>query len=111
MSAAPSGVNDSSSGGSQNTSAGFGHSAHCFIGKVIIAGSGVSSRDLSERQTGRIVGSEMKHDQIIYARVPRDLRSALERERKRMSKKAGAEVKTSAVVRALLEQALKSRAA
>ena len=44
---------------------------------------------------------------MIYARVPSELRSALERERKRMSKVAGAEVKTSAVIRAILEKALK----
>ena len=55
----------------------------------------------------------MRHDEIIYARIPCGLKKALERERKRMSKAAGAEVKTSAVIRAILEEALrkKSRAA
>lgn len=48
-------------------------------------------------------------DEIIYARVPSKLKSALERERLRMSKKAGAEVKTSAVIRSILEQALKPK--
>ena len=48
----------------------------------------------------------MKHDEIIYARVPRKLRKALERERKCRSVATGAEVKTSAVIRALLERAL-----
>jgi len=48
-------------------------------------------------------------DGIIYARVPSELRSALEHERKRMSKKAGAEVKTSAVIRAILEERLRPR--
>ncbi len=48
-------------------------------------------------------------DGIIYARVPSGLRSALEHERKRMSKKAGAEVKTSAVIRAILEEHLRKR--
>jgi hypothetical protein len=48
----------------------------------------------------------MKHDEIIYARVPRRLRKALERERKCRSVATGAEVKTSAVIRALLEHAL-----
>jgi hypothetical protein len=46
------------------------------------------------------------NDEIIYARVPRKLRGALEQERKRMSKKAGAEVKMSATIRKLLEKAL-----
>ena len=50
-----------------------------------------------------------KQEAIIYARVPGDLRAALERERKRMSKVAGAEVKTSAVIRAILERALRSK--
>lgn len=54
------------------------------------------------------ISSRMK-DEIIYARVPRELRSALERERKRMSKAAGAEVKTSAVIRAILERDLLSK--
>jgi predicted site-specific integrase-resolvase len=50
-----------------------------------------------------------KQEAIIYARVPYALRGALERERKRMSKVAGAEVKTSAVIRAILEQALRAK--
>ena len=49
----------------------------------------------------------MKNEAIIYARVPRKLRGDIELERKRMSKAAGAEVKTSAAVRALLEQAIR----
>jgi predicted site-specific integrase-resolvase len=49
------------------------------------------------------------NDEIIYARVPSRLRADLERERKRMSKKTGTEVKTSAVIRAILEQALRSK--
>jgi hypothetical protein len=52
--------------------------------------------------------SATTYDEIIYARVPGELKVALERERRRMSKIAGAEVKTSAVVRAILEQALRS---
>lgn len=51
-----------------------------------------------------------QNDEIIYARVPGRLKGALERERRRMSKAAGAEVKTSAVIRAILEQALSKRA-
>jgi len=51
----------------------------------------------------------MKNDEFIGIRVPGDLRTALERERRRMSKMAGAEVKTSAVIRAILEQALRSK--
>lgn len=46
------------------------------------------------------------HTEIIYARIPSKLKSKLERERKRRSRAAGAEVKTSAVIRALLEDAL-----
>jgi predicted site-specific integrase-resolvase len=47
-----------------------------------------------------------KQGAIIYARVPSKLRKALERERRCMSIAAGAEVKTSAVIRAILERAL-----
>jgi len=50
----------------------------------------------------------MAHDEALNIRVPSELKSALERERQRMSRKAGAEVKTSAVIRAILEQALRS---
>lgn len=53
--------------------------------------------------------SNGKQEAIIYARVQLALRRALERERKRMSKIAGAEVKTSAVIRAILEQKLLSK--
>jgi len=49
-------------------------------------------------------------DEIIYARVPGELRSALEHRRQRMSKTIGAEVKTSAVIRAILERALRKDA-
>jgi hypothetical protein len=51
----------------------------------------------------------MEHDKKVDVRIPGELRGALELERKRMSKKAGAEVKTSAVIRAILEQALKPK--
>jgi hypothetical protein len=50
----------------------------------------------------------VKNVEIIYARVPRELRSALEQERKRMSKAAGAKVKTSAVIRTILERGLRA---
>lgn len=51
----------------------------------------------------------MKNDDKVDVRIPSELRSALERQRLRMSKKAGAEVKTSAVIRSILEQALKPK--
>jgi hypothetical protein len=51
----------------------------------------------------------MKRDKIIYARIPSKLRSAIERERLRMSRVLGAEVKTSAVIRAILEEKLTRR--
>ena len=51
----------------------------------------------------------MENDEFIGIRVPRKLRSALEQERKRMSKAAGAEVKTSAVIRAILEEKLRPK--
>lgn len=51
----------------------------------------------------------MANDEIIYARIPKALRGDLERERRRMSKAAGAEVKTSAVIRSILELHLKSK--
>ena len=47
-----------------------------------------------------------QNDVIVGVRMPRKLKGALERERRRMSRAAGAEVKMSAVIRALLEQAL-----
>lgn len=50
--------------------------------------------------------SRVEHDETIAVRVPRKLRAALERERRDMSQKAGAEVKTSAVIRSILERAL-----
>jgi len=49
------------------------------------------------------------YDEIIYARVPGKLKAALERERQRMSKAAGAEVQTSAVIRAILELHLRAK--
>ena len=45
-------------------------------------------------------------EEIIGIRVTQELMGALEQERKRMSQKAGAEVKMSAVVRSILERAL-----
>jgi hypothetical protein len=42
-------------------------------------------------------------------RVPVELQSALERERQRMSRKAGVEVPMSAVVRVLVTEALRDR--
>jgi hypothetical protein len=44
---------------------------------------------------------------IIGIRVPRALRTKLERERKRASRKAGADVKLSSLIRAILEQHLR----
>jgi hypothetical protein len=51
--------------------------------------------------------SSVKHDEMLSIRVPGGLRGALERERRRMSEAAGAEVKTSAAVRAILEKQLR----
>ncbi len=51
------------------------------------------------------------NDETIGVRIPSELRAALERERQRMSKKAGAEVKASAVIRSILERALLKREA
>lgn len=45
-------------------------------------------------------------DEIIYARIPGALRKALERERVRRSRAGGAEVQTSSVIRAILEETL-----
>jgi len=61
--------------------------------------------EVSDAATLRLVENNTKVD----LRLPNELRSALERERRRMSKAAGAEVKMSAVIRSLLEQALKSK--
>jgi hypothetical protein len=51
----------------------------------------------------------MEHDAKVDVRIPGELRGALERERKRMSKAAGAEVKTSAVIRSILELHLRTK--
>lgn len=51
----------------------------------------------------------MKNDETVGVRMSRKLRRAIERERKRMSRDAGAEVKTSAVIRAILERELFQR--
>ena len=48
----------------------------------------------------------MKHDKIIYARVPDELRNAIEKEHRIMSKATGTKIKTSAVIRAILEEKL-----
>ena len=48
----------------------------------------------------------MKNDKIIQARVPNELQGALERERKRLSKENGKKMKTSAVIRLILERDL-----
>lgn len=53
--------------------------------------------------------ASVKKDETIGVRIPSELRSALEREQQRMSRKAGAEVKLSAVIRSILEQALLKR--
>jgi len=45
----------------------------------------------------------------VDVRLSRELRKALERERLRMSKALGSEVKTSFVVRSLLERALRPK--
>lgn len=51
----------------------------------------------------------MKKDETIAVRMPGRLRDALERERQRRSKKAGAEVTASAVIRSILEESLLKR--
>jgi len=48
----------------------------------------------------------MKHAESVAFRMTPELREALEKERRQMSRAAGAEVKTSAVIRAILERAL-----
>lgn len=46
------------------------------------------------------------HDSKVDVRIPKKLSRALEDERRRMSAEIGTELKTSTVVRALLERAL-----
>ena len=48
-------------------------------------------------------------DETLTVRMPGELRGELERERQRMSRAAGAEVKTSSVVRAILERELQPK--
>lgn len=52
----------------------------------------------------------MNNDERIAIRLPKRLAEALERERRRVAKVAGAEVKKSAIVRAILERVLLGRA-
>jgi len=70
--------------------------------------SGSTSRDLSDKSDSDIVGF-VKHTEKVDLRLPPELRNAVELERKRMSKRAGAEVKTSAVIRAILAEKLMSK--
>jgi hypothetical protein len=49
------------------------------------------------------------NDETIYVRIPAALRKAIERERKRIGRAAGADVTTSAVIRAILERELGGR--
>ena len=49
----------------------------------------------------------ISHEDVVSFRLPRELREELERERQRRSKRAGAEVKTSAVIRGFIEAGLK----
>lgn len=51
----------------------------------------------------------VKHDKKVDVRLPSELHGALELERRRMSKAAGSEVKTSVVIRSILEQKLLPR--
>jgi len=58
----------------------------------------------------RKIGVEMmtvENDAIVSVRMPKTLRKALELKRQSMSRAAGAEVKESAVIRAILERNLK----
>jgi len=50
-----------------------------------------------------------KNDGKVDVRIPLGLQRELERERRRMSKALGTEVKTSVAVRSLLERALKPK--
>lgn len=53
----------------------------------------------------------VKHTKKVDLRLPDALREAVELERQRMSKAAGTEVKTSAVIRSILEQKLLTKRA
>jgi hypothetical protein len=50
-----------------------------------------------------------KHDEAIAIRVPGDMMRDLEREQRRMSRAAGAEIKMSAVIRALIIEGVRLR--
>lgn len=58
------------------------------------------------KQSQRVYVRVVKKDETIAVRISGELRDALERERQRMSRKAGAEVKSSSAVRAILEKTL-----
>ncbi len=72
------------------------------------AGGAARSRHLSDKSETGIFGL-VENNAKVDLRLPSGLRSALERERKRMSKETKTEVKMSAVVRAILEKALKPK--
>jgi hypothetical protein len=71
-----------------------------------------ASRDLSDNFYSGTFGF-VKHTEKVDLRLPPELRNAVELERQRMSERVGREVKTSAVIRAILEKRLlqKRRAA
>lgn len=69
---------------------------------------GVTRSRSSCRTTRDAVKSKLM-DGKIDIRVPRKMLNELERERKRLSKEAGVEVKTSAVIRSILELHLRSK--
>lgn len=50
------------------------------------------------------VNKMMKNDETVGVRLPRQLRNAIERERQRVSKAIGTEVKMSTIIRAALEE-------
>ena len=54
----------------------------------------------------RVYSVSVKHDKKVDVRLPSELHDALEAERLRMSRIAGVEVKTSAVIRAILKKKL-----
>jgi hypothetical protein len=69
-------------------------------------GSGVKL--LSDNFDSGTVGS-VKHTEKVDLRLSPELRNAVEAERRRMSKRAGVEMKTSVVIRAILTEKLMSK--
>jgi len=82
--------------------AGFEHSGDRDAKRPPRRPSRIECSACQTSQTG-VDSESVKHDDIVTIRLPKTLRGKLDRERQRMSRAIGAEVKESSVIRAILE--------